>query len=229
MVMLLSNSEYVYAKTNINQQNHLECVQENSKEIYESRLPKIESKIRDGIIMTREEFEVYMASKNQNMGTNSVPKDGYIYVFDDLYITNNIRVDNFRQLGEYLHINDLDYSTTATYYQEQSTSVEWDVAVAISGNAKIGNRFLGEIETTAGISVARKSTVRAGQTFGLSVVCPAHSKLRLSAYQGGIYATATMVYSKYHSSGASAGKYTETVSGTVLKNNSYSIKAEKAH
>lgn len=40
-------------------------------------------------------------------------------------------------------------------------------------------------------------------------------------------AKAVMVYSKYHKSGASVGKYTETVSGTVLKDNVFSIDAKE--
>ncbi|MFM1538428.1 hypothetical protein, partial [Helcococcus bovis] len=187
----------------------------------------IDTKIDDGLIMTREEFENYMKNKNvdDKISLRSVPIDGNIYVFDDLYITDNIKKDYFRFLGDYSVSNSTKSNITVTYKQKNTVTVSWNVASSISGTAKIGNKFLGEIQLKAGVEVARNSTTEAGNSLGITATCTPNKKLTLEAYQGGIYANATTVYSKYHKNGSSMGKYTETVSGTVLQTNSYNFKA----
>lgn len=184
-----------------------------------------ESKITDGIIMSREEFNEYLKNKDKVISTRSVPNDGYIYVFDYLYITNTKRKDYFRYLGHFTTRNKTGSNMNVRYEQENTKTVRWDVAGSISGNTTIGNSFLGKIEVEVGVSVSRSSTTSSNTRLGAYATCPPWHILTLTAYQGGVYADAVTVYSKYHSSGASVGVYTETVSGTVIEDNAYTIDA----
>ncbi|WP_282925971.1 hypothetical protein [Helcococcus kunzii] len=226
-ILLLTNNALAINKNNIDFKNFPNEIKNEIINTLNNNEMPLESKIKDGIIMTKEEFEIYKKNlKSKNTITPfSLPKDKYIYIFDMLYITENHKKDYFRYLGEYSVSNQTKSPMTITYRQKNSVTVNWNVASSISGSAKIGNMFLGEIKAKVGASVSRSYTTTSGTILGGSAKCLPGNKLILTAYQGGIYAKAVTVYSKYDKSGGSMGKYTESVSGTVLKNNAFNVKA----
>lgn len=191
----------------------------------------IESKIRDGVVMTKEEFNFYINNLNNKNKTTllRVPNDGYVYVYNSMYLGENNKKDYYRHLGDFTAYNRTSSKMYVTYKQERTKTVTWDVASSISAKTTIGNDFLGKIEAQAGITVSRSSTTYSSTTLGSSVACLPKKKIVLTAYQDGVYAKAVTVYNKYHSSGGSAGVYTKTVSGTVVANNSFVIDAEETN
>lgn len=166
----------------------------------------IESKIKDGIIVSPDDV-MPMAP----------PNDGYYYS------PVSVLVDNYKKLPKYKYIgyaqvrNYTSSNMSLTYEQEESKTVNWNVAAAISGNTTIGNHFLGKIETKVGVDVSRSSTVSSGTRIGATATCSPRHKLTLTAYKGGVYTEARIVYHKYHPRGGQVGAYTETVSGTAVR------------
>lgn len=195
----------------------------------------IESKINDGVVMTKEEFNNYLKNKDNKefnisnrVNPMSVPKDGYIYLYDQLYITSNLKKPYFRFLGEYSVRNNTSSKMKVSYKQQSDKTVTWNVAGEISGNTNIGNDFIAKASVAGKVSLGRKSTIRSGTELGGTATCLPKYKVTITAYQGGLYAKATTVYSKYHKSGGSHGKYTESVSGTAVRYNSYNVKVDES-
>lgn len=186
-----------------------------------------ESTIKDGIIMSLEEFNEYKKNlcnyDNNNSTTKNlitpmtVPNDSYIYVPSDIIINNYAKKPKYKYIGYVQIENGTNSNMTLSYEQEESKTVNWNVAASLSGSATFGTKLLGAVETKVGVEVSRSSTVSAGKKIGTTATCLPGKKLTLTAYKGGIFTEVTTVYNKYHISGGMAGAYTEKVSGTVVR------------
>lgn len=158
------------------------------------------------------------------MQLKTPPKNGDNYVFDTLYVKRTENKNYYKVLGVFEVKNTLNSPIKARYTQEQTKTISWDVGVTISGSSKIGNKFLAEIEKQVGVSVSRSVTTTAGNKFGVEYTCAPKKRTVLTAYKGGVYAEVVAVYNRYDAkTGASKGKYTETLSGTAVNRDKVTI------
>lgn len=93
-----------------------------------------ESNIDDGVVMSKEQFKRYLDSKKRDgyISKMAVPNDGYIYVYNYLYITQNNKKPWFRNLGEFTVNNPTSNPISVIYEQQYFKTVNWDVAGTIS-------------------------------------------------------------------------------------------------
>lgn len=99
----------------------------------------------------------------------------------------------------------------------------WSVGANISGEAKIGNSFLGGITTKLGGSYNKSKTWTAGKKYGGTYTVKPNTTVILTNYQVGGYSSGILTWSKYHSLGANVGMYSETANGTAVSTSDVNI------
>lgn len=152
------------------------------------------------------------------------PKDGYVYLFNS-YISSSAKKNwYYENLGTFRFSNQTSTPIKNVKYEQTiSKTSKWSVSSNISGEAKIGNSFLGQIKAKLGAEGAYSRSWTKGNTYGASYTVPARTIYYLTNYQVGLNSNGKLLYNKYHPSGGSAGVYTESAGGTAVSKSDISI------
>ena len=147
----------------------------------------------------------------------SVPNDGYQYVYLD-YQADDVDIDwNYKIAGTVRVENPLEGSTEVTYTQSETETTTWSVAGEISGTTEIGNDFIGSVEATASASAGRDRTFYSGNSYGLKKDITGQTVAYLTNYAVGGNTNGAIRYKKYSPSGASyLGIYKDYQGGTAV-------------
>lgn len=176
------------------------------------------------LIFTEEEFENNKyVNKDSSLEMFSVPNDEYVYIYKDLRIVDNYDIKNFKVLGKNFVKNQLNTPIKAIYEQNNTTTVNWEVASEISTKTEIGNDFLGKLSTTAGVNLSSSSTIQAGKKFGVEYSCEPGYTTYLTAIMSGVNGVAEITYHKVDKIRGKVGTFTERVSGKALNSNAIGV------
>ncbi|TCT17558.1 hypothetical protein EDD68_1286 [Melghiribacillus thermohalophilus] len=158
-----------------------------------------------------------MKRDDGSFSTQSVPDDGYVYVYDHYDWDATQKDWYFESTGTIRYTNNLN-TTAEVYYEQQTTKeVDWDVGVDIGGSTSIGNDFLGSIEVNANLSVNRSKNFLEGRKYGAKVSIPGNTVAYITNYAVGANTDGAIVYRKYSPSGTSwLGMYKDYQGGTAV-------------
>jgi len=190
---------------------------------------KIDTKLKSNQIKTnpnehvkKEAYEVDLNGNKTSVLTLEqrdqllrVPNDGYSYVFDLYDSSYTDYAWEYKHVETVRYGNSRSYPISGSYTQQNSVTKEGYVEGNASVSAKV-NAFVGEVETTLGITAGFSRTYSKGSTYGVSFNVPANDEVYVTNYAVGVNSNGSWRYKRYSWGGTFIGYYYESAGGTVI-------------
>lgn len=210
----------VFAKTNEGNNIPKSVLDKVNQRVAESYTPLPEVKAWE-VDLNGNKTEVEPLSKRNSL--RYVPEDGYVYLFDHYNLNNCAKDWHFQSVGTCRIANKTSVNASGTYKQTSRKDTKASVSASITAKTEIKTAFIGEIESSIGITGSWEKTWVAGEEYGIEYTIPARSVIYLTNYQVGVDANGEIVYKKISKQSGLVGYYYESAGGTVLDPNDINI------